>query len=164
MQAPAFKGAAHLYRLRGSPALPSDMPAIQQFAARGSHLVLYALVIAMPLIGWAMLSAGGYPITLLDAWHSPAILPQNVDLFALARVSIVRDDSRGYRSWPLSWTDSPRRRILQHGSRATLDIMCTMPATSGDATETPKRDTACSNNANGSMSRRRGHSMAICFE
>ena len=85
MQAPAFKGAAHLYRLRGSPALPSDMPAIQQFAARGSHLVLYALVIAMPLIGWAILSAGGYPITLLDAWHSPAILPQNVDLFALLR-------------------------------------------------------------------------------
>ncbi len=26
--------------------------------------MLYALMLAMPLIGWAMLSAGGYPIVL----------------------------------------------------------------------------------------------------
>ncbi|BDC38207.1 cytochrome b [Paraburkholderia terrae] len=69
----------------GSPALPDDMPALQRFAARASHLVLYGLFIAMPLIGWAMLSAGGYPITLFGAWHLPAIVPQNVDLFALLR-------------------------------------------------------------------------------
>ncbi|TCG06539.1 cytochrome B [Paraburkholderia steynii] len=69
----------------GSPALPDDMPALQHFAARASHLVLYGLFIAMPLIGWAMLSAGGYPVTLFGAWHLPAIVPQNVDLFALLR-------------------------------------------------------------------------------
>ena len=69
----------------GSPALPDDMPALQRFAARASHLVLYGLFIAMPLIGWAMLSAGGYPITLFGTWHLPAIVPQNVDLFALLR-------------------------------------------------------------------------------
>jgi cytochrome b561 len=69
----------------GSPALPDDMPALQRFAARASHLVLYGLFIAMPLIGWTMLSAGGYPITLFGAWHLPAIVPQNVDLFALLR-------------------------------------------------------------------------------
>ncbi|BFG73383.1 cytochrome b [Paraburkholderia terrae] len=69
----------------GSPALPDDMPALQRFAARASHLVLYGLFIAMPLIGWAMLSAGGYPVMLFGAWHLPAIVPQNVDLFALLR-------------------------------------------------------------------------------
>jgi cytochrome b561 len=69
----------------GSPALPSDMPALQRFAAKASHFVLYALFIAMPLIGWAMLSAGGYPITLFDGYHLPAIAPQNVSLFALLR-------------------------------------------------------------------------------
>ncbi|AUT59401.1 cytochrome b [Paraburkholderia terrae] len=69
----------------GSPALPDDMPALQHFAARASHLVLYGLFIAMPLIGWTMLSAGGYPITLFGTWHLPAIVPQNVDLFALLR-------------------------------------------------------------------------------
>ncbi|SDI36299.1 cytochrome b561 [Paraburkholderia steynii] len=69
----------------GSPALPDDMSALQRFAARASHLVLYGLFIAMPLIGWTMLSAGGYPITLFGTWHLPAIVPQNVDLFALLR-------------------------------------------------------------------------------
>ena len=69
----------------GSPALPDDMPILQRFAAKASHLVLYGLFIAMPLIGWAMLSAGGYPVTLFGAWHLPAIVPQNVDLFALLR-------------------------------------------------------------------------------
>ncbi|MEM5344337.1 cytochrome b [Paraburkholderia azotifigens] len=69
----------------GSPALPDDMPALQRVAAKASHFVLYGLFIAMPLIGWAMLSAGGYPVTLFGAWHLPAIMPQNVDLFALLR-------------------------------------------------------------------------------
>jgi cytochrome b561 len=69
----------------GSPALPDDMPPLQRFAAKASHLVLYGLFIAMPLIGWAMLSAGGYPVMLFGAWHLPAIVPQNVDLFALLR-------------------------------------------------------------------------------
>ncbi|MBN3758113.1 cytochrome b [Paraburkholderia sp. Tr-20389] len=69
----------------GSPALPDDLPALQRFAAKASHLILYGLFIAMPLIGWAMLSAGGYPVTLFGAWHLPAIVPQNVDLFALLR-------------------------------------------------------------------------------
>jgi cytochrome b561 len=69
----------------GTPALPDDMPALQRFAAKASHRVLYGFFIAMPVIGWAMLSAGGYPVTLFGAWHLPAILPQNVDLFALLR-------------------------------------------------------------------------------
>ncbi len=69
----------------GSPALPEDIPALQRFAAMASHWMLYGLFIAMPLIGWAMVSAGGYPVTLFGAWHLPAIVPQNVDLFALLR-------------------------------------------------------------------------------
>ncbi|WP_109482678.1 cytochrome b [Paraburkholderia sp. C35] len=69
----------------GSPALPDDMPALQRVAAKASHLVLYGLFIAMPLIGWAMLSAGGYPVTLFGAWTLPALVPQNVDLFAALR-------------------------------------------------------------------------------
>ncbi|MBN8908739.1 MAG: cytochrome b/b6 domain-containing protein, partial [Rhodospirillales bacterium] len=45
---------------RGAPPLPADLPPIQRFGAHASHLVLYGLMVAMPLIGWAMLSAGGY--------------------------------------------------------------------------------------------------------
>jgi cytochrome b561 len=70
---------------RGSPPLPDDMPTPQRFAAKASHLVLYALMAAMPLIGWAMLSAAGYPVTLYGPLHLPPIAPHNVELFALLR-------------------------------------------------------------------------------
>lgn len=70
---------------RGSPPLPSDMPALQRLAAKGSHVALYALMVAMPLIGWAMLSAAGYPLTLIGRLHLPPIAPHNVALFAVLR-------------------------------------------------------------------------------
>jgi cytochrome b561 len=70
---------------RGSPPLPGDMPALQRLAARASHVVLYALMVAMPLIGWAMLSAAGYPLTLVGPLHLPPIAPHNVALFAVLR-------------------------------------------------------------------------------
>jgi cytochrome b561 len=71
-------------RLRsGTPPLPSDLPPPMKLAAVLSHYALYASMIAMPLIGWAMLSAGGYPIVLLWGIHLPAILPQSASLQAL---------------------------------------------------------------------------------
>ena len=70
---------------RATPPLPRDMPAIQRFAAKAAHVVLYALMAAMPLIGWAMVSAAGYPVTLWGSLHLPPIAPQNVDLFAALR-------------------------------------------------------------------------------
>ena len=70
---------------RGSPPLPGDMPASQRIAAKASHWVLYALMAAMPLIGWAMLSAAGYPITLYGPLHLPPIAPHDNEFFALLR-------------------------------------------------------------------------------
>jgi cytochrome b561 len=71
-------------RLRhGAPALPVDLPEPMKLAAYLSHVVLYALMIGMPLIGWAMLSAAGYPIVLFTGVHLPAIAPQSATLHAL---------------------------------------------------------------------------------
>ncbi|KAA1004922.1 cytochrome b [Paraburkholderia panacisoli] len=70
---------------RGAPPLPADMATPQRIAAKASHLVLYALMVAMPLIGWAMLSAAGYPVTLYGPLHLPPIAPHDVELFALLR-------------------------------------------------------------------------------
>ncbi len=67
------------------PALPADLPAWQKRAAHGSHLALYALMITMPLIGWAMVSAGGYPVILGAGVRLPAILPADPTLFAWLR-------------------------------------------------------------------------------
>ena len=50
--------------LNPAPRLPQGMPAWQRFAAHASHFVLYALMFALPLVGWGMLSAARYPIVL----------------------------------------------------------------------------------------------------
>ena len=71
-------------RLRsGTPPLPADLPEPMRLAAVLSHYALYALMIAMPLIGWGMVSAGGYPVVLLWGIHLPAILPPSAALHAL---------------------------------------------------------------------------------
>ncbi|MBS9479179.1 cytochrome b [Ancylobacter radicis] len=70
-----------------APALPADMPPILRLAAHGSHVLLYALMFAVPLVGWAMLSAGGYPIVLYGALELPPILPQNDMVFAWLRTA-----------------------------------------------------------------------------
>lgn len=67
------------------PALPADLPAWQVFAAKASHWALYALMLAMPLVGWAMLSAGGYPIVLWPGMQLPAIVPHTPALYAALR-------------------------------------------------------------------------------
>ncbi len=39
------------------PALPSDMPRWEKGAAESTHVLLYLLMIGMPLVGWALVSA-----------------------------------------------------------------------------------------------------------
>jgi cytochrome b561 len=68
-------------RLRyGAPALPADLPEPMKLAAHLSHYAFYVLMIALPLIGWGMLSAAAYPIVLFDGVNLPAILPQSDSL------------------------------------------------------------------------------------
>ena len=70
-------------RLRfGAPPLPPDMPEPMKLAACLSHYAFYALMLAMPLIGWGMLSAAAYPVQVLGL-TLPPILPQNDTLHSL---------------------------------------------------------------------------------
>jgi cytochrome b561 len=71
----------------GAPPLPDDLPRAQALAAKLSHVVLYALLIVMPLVGWGMLSAGGYPIVLYGSLHLPKILPHDDQLHAVLRTA-----------------------------------------------------------------------------
>ncbi len=48
-----------------------------KLAAHLSHYVLYALMIAMPLIGWATLSSSGYQVVLSGGLWLPPIAPQS---------------------------------------------------------------------------------------
>jgi cytochrome b561 len=64
------------------PPLPDTVPPIQALAAKASHVVLYLLMFFMPLVGWAMLSAGGYPIVLYGPLRLPPILPPDITVYA----------------------------------------------------------------------------------
>jgi cytochrome b561 len=68
-----------------TPPLPADLPVWQALAAKLSHYLLYTLMLAMPLIGWAMISASGDPVMLGSSLRLPSIVATHAQTFALLR-------------------------------------------------------------------------------
>ena len=50
-----------------------------------SERVLYALLLAQPLAGWAMVSASGTPVRVFGALRLPPIAPFNIEVFSVLR-------------------------------------------------------------------------------
>lgn len=76
------------HRLANPPLpLPQDIPALQRLAAHMTHVALYALLVAQPLLGWIATSASGAPLTVLGLFALPPIAPEDrvfsEQLFAL---------------------------------------------------------------------------------
>lgn len=72
--------------LRGAPPLPADLPGWQRVLAEASHILLYVLMFAVPLTGWAKLSAAAYPVVMFGAFELPPIAPHSDQLYtALVR-------------------------------------------------------------------------------
>ena len=67
------------------PPFPPTMSVFERKIAHCSELLLYALMFALPLVGWGMLSAGHYPIVMFGPVHLPPILPANPTLYAVLR-------------------------------------------------------------------------------
>lgn len=63
------------------PRLVGGLPMWQQVAARFVHLWLYALMLALPLTGWVMSSAGGYPVSFFGWFDLPDLVPRNEAMF-----------------------------------------------------------------------------------
>ncbi|BAU74297.1 cytochrome b [Metapseudomonas furukawaii] len=72
---------------RPVPALPASMPRWQRRLAGLSHLLLYGLMIALPLVGWAMQSAAGNPVVLNGSLVMPPIAPRDADLHGWLRLA-----------------------------------------------------------------------------
>ncbi|GLK89343.1 cytochrome b [Pseudomonas turukhanskensis] len=68
-----------------TPPLPADLPSVQKLAAKLSHVLLYVLMLALPLVGWAMISAAGDPVMLSSSVRLPALLSADAPTFALLR-------------------------------------------------------------------------------
>src|SRR5271163_3312871 len=69
------------------PPFPAGMASWDRFAANASILTLYILMFALPLVGWAMLSAAGYTIVLYGPLSLPPIAPQSPMLYAVLRTT-----------------------------------------------------------------------------
>jgi cytochrome b561 len=63
-----------------SPLMPSSLKAWQLKAAKAAHLLLYFFMIAMPLSGWAMSSAAGYPVSVFGLFIMPNLVDPSQEL------------------------------------------------------------------------------------
>ncbi|HZN80079.1 MAG TPA: cytochrome b [Mycobacterium sp.] len=68
-----------------APKLPDTVGWVEHKLVVGSELTLYALMLAQPLIGWAMVSASGRPVVIFGSLQLPRIAPFNADLFFILR-------------------------------------------------------------------------------
>ena len=73
------------WRLTHRPPADLPAPAWQQQAAHGTHLALYALFFAVPLVGWAYSSAAGYPIVWFGVLQLPDFVPKDKALAELIK-------------------------------------------------------------------------------
>lgn len=67
--------------LNPPPALPAGMKPYEVFAAKATHWLFYALIIAMPLTGWLMVSASQkYPTIFFWLGEVPFLpMPEGID-------------------------------------------------------------------------------------
>ncbi|PPC83804.1 MAG: cytochrome B [Methylotenera sp.] len=62
-----------------TPPITPTPAAWQTLAAKLAHLALYGIMIAMPLLGWVILSAAGKPIPFFG-FELPAVVAENKEL------------------------------------------------------------------------------------
>ena len=73
-----------LWRLyAGRPAPVSGMPPWQDRMASLMHGALYVMLFAVPISGWIMNSAAGFPLQWFGLFNLPSIAPHNHDLHEL---------------------------------------------------------------------------------
>ncbi|HEY0702698.1 MAG TPA: cytochrome b/b6 domain-containing protein [Candidatus Acidoferrales bacterium] len=71
--------------LTKAPPLPPTVPPSERVILKISEATMYLLFISLPLVGWAMLSAGHYPIVMFGSVHLPPILAPRPELYATLR-------------------------------------------------------------------------------
>ena len=64
-----------LWRLTHKPPADPPMPTWQKRAAHATHIALYVLFFAVPLVGWAYSSAAGFPIVWFGVLPLPDFVP-----------------------------------------------------------------------------------------
>jgi cytochrome b561 len=75
-------GLRVLWRIANAlPHFVDGLPDWQRVSAIFVHLWMYALMFALPVTGWLMSSAGGYPTPVFGWFDVPDVIPRNEALF-----------------------------------------------------------------------------------
>jgi cytochrome b561 len=64
-----------------TPLLPGTLKPYERALARLTHVGLYVLLFAMPLSGWMMSSARGFPVSWFGLFRLPDLVPKNRALY-----------------------------------------------------------------------------------
>lgn len=132
--------------LHRPPPFLSTMGPLERLVAKGSEYLLYALLLAQPLVGWAMLSAAGTPIVLVGQMQLPSLVPHDAALFAALRLThtilaylllatftahmcavlmhtlVLRDGLlRRMALWPTRTKEDAKKDETLHEARSTVD-------------------------------------------
>jgi cytochrome b561 len=67
------------------PQPPPTVGRFERILIVTSEMALYALLLAQPLVGWAMVSATGRPVVVFGSLRIPRIAPVNLDLYSVLR-------------------------------------------------------------------------------
>ena len=67
------------------PPLPQTVGPAEHVLVIGSELTLYTLMLAQPLVGWAMVSASGKAPVLFRVLRLPRIAPFDADFYSVLR-------------------------------------------------------------------------------
>jgi cytochrome b561 len=67
--------------LNEHPPLPENLKRYEQALARFTHVALYVLLFAMPLSGWTMSSARGFPVSWFGFFQLPDLVPKSRPLY-----------------------------------------------------------------------------------
>ena len=71
-----------LWRLANpTPELPPTLKPYERRLAQATHALLYVLLIAMPLSGWMMSSARGFPVSWFGFFQLPDLVPKSRPLY-----------------------------------------------------------------------------------
>jgi cytochrome b561 len=74
-------------QLRPPPPFPGTMSPVERGTATWSERLMYAVIFALPLVGWGMLSAARYPVVLYGPILLPPILPHSLALYSVLRLA-----------------------------------------------------------------------------
>lgn len=64
-----------------TPPLPPTLKSYERGLARFTHALLYVLLFALPLSGWTMSSARGFPVSWFGFFQLPDLVPKNKTLY-----------------------------------------------------------------------------------